>query len=188
MKLINKILLAVFVLAASLPSAQGSDELVEVYLLDRIDGILNHYCIDTNGPPHNMQLDTPLQTHTCYSYLGELTADQAMTTDDIANSKIRIQSVGLCAQLDGAEPGATITLRKCADLDEQSFELRENGQYVPRLYPNLCLTAGPTSWLGGPVDAPTETQARTLHLQTCGEEAERYQRWGTRTGLSAKSG
>lgn len=180
---IRKALLATVALATSSFSAQLSAEVVEVYLLDRIDGILNHYCIDTNGPPEGMQLDTPLQTHTCYSFQGELTADQAMDTDDIADGEIRILSVDLCAQLDGTEPGATITLTECADIEEQGFELRENGQFVSTLHPELCLTAGPTSWLGGPVGAPNDRQARTLHLQRCGDEALRYQRWGTRTEM-----
>lgn len=183
MRPIRKALPATIALAISSISVQLSAEVVEVYLLDRIDGILNHYCIDTNGPPQGMQLDTPLQTHTCYSFQGALTADQAMDTDDIADGKIRIMSVDLCAQLDGTEPGATITLTECADIEEQRFELRENGQFASTLHPELCLTAGPTSWLGGPVDAPNERQARTLHLQRCGDEALRYQRWGTRTEM-----
>jgi len=167
-------------------SSQLMAQDVEVYLLDRIDAILNHYCLDVNGPPHSMQLETPLQAHTCYSYTGELTADQAIESEDIATGKIRIKSVNLCAQLDGNEPGATITLADCADSDEQSFELRENGQISPTAYPELCLTAGPTSWLGGQPGNLNENQARTLHMQRCGDEALRYQRWGTRTQMRAQ--
>jgi hypothetical protein len=176
-------LLVASALAASVFSAQSTAENVEVYLLDRIDGILNHYCMDVNGPPQGMQLDSPLQVHTCYSFQGDLTPDQAMDTEDIALGKIRIVAPDLCAQLDGADPGATVTLADCVDDEQQSFELKENGQFVSALHPELCLTAGPTSWLGGPVDAPNERQARTLHLQRCGDEAERYQRWGTRTEM-----
>lgn len=176
-----------FVCAGLTWSVQLSAEAVEVYLLDRIDGILNHYCIDTNGPPQGMQLDTPLQTHTCYSYRGELTADQAMDSEDIAQGLLRITSVGLCAQLDGDEPGATVTLAECADTDLQSFELRGNGQIAPTAYPQLCLTAGPTSWRGGPAGGPyNDNLARTLHLQRCGDEAESYQRWGTRTEMPSE--
>lgn len=183
MRLYKLSLLVTTTLFAVLQSPLSQAEQVEVYLLDRIDGILNHYCIDTNGPPTAMQLETPLQTHTCYSYKGDLTADQAMDSAAIEAQKIRILSVDLCAQLDGTEPGATITLTTCADIDEQRFELKQNGQFVSSLHPELCLTAGPTSWLGGPVDAPNENQARTLHLQRCGDEAMRYQRWGTRTEM-----
>lgn len=183
--MLRRILNTGFLLGLFLASSKVAfAEPVEVYLLDRIDGILNHYCLDTNGPPHAMQLDTPLQAHTCYSYQGNLTDDQAMDTEDIGRGKIRIVAVDLCAQLDGTEPGATITLTDCADTPEQQFELRANGQFAPVAYPELCLTAGPTSWRGGPVDNPNDNLARTLHLQRCGNEAQRYQRWGMRTGIS----
>lgn len=184
MSMIRNFLLAAAVVSASFLSLQSfAAEDVEVYLLDRIDGVLNHYCIDVNGPPHSMQLDTPLQVHTCYSYQGDLTADQAMNTQDIASGKIRIVAADLCAQLDGTEPGATISLADCADTEDQRFELRENGQFASVPYPQMCLTAGPTSSFGGPVDEPNENQARTLHLQRCGDEALRYQSWGTRSKM-----
>lgn len=186
MNLIKKSSLALIALLASTLSTQLFAEPVEVYLLDPIDSVLNNYCIDTNGPPTGMQLESPLQAHTCYSYKGGLTADQAMESDDIAKGKIRIVSVDLCAQLDGTEPGSTITLTTCTDSEEQSFELRKNGQFVSTPHPELCLTAGPTSWFGGQVGALNQNQARTLHLQRCGDEATRYQRWGTRTEMPAK--
>lgn len=182
--MIRKTLLAIIACAGLIDAGQASAETVEVYLLDRIDGVLNHYCIDVNGPPHDMQLDTPLQTHTCYSYKGELTADQAMDTDDIANGKLRLLSVDMCAQLDGHEPGATMTVKECADVEEQGFEFRENGQIVATAYPHLCVAAGPTSSFGGSLDAPNENQARTLQMHRCDDEAKRYQRWGTRTQMA----
>lgn len=176
-------LLMLTTIAVSTLSLQSSAKNVEVYLLDRIDGFLNHFCIDVNGPPQNMQLDTPLQTHTCYSYKGELTPDQVMSEDDIANEKIRITSVSLCAQLDGPDPGATVSLTECKDVDEQGFQFKDNGQFVSTQYPHLCLTAGPTSSFGGPIDNPNENQARTLTMQRCDDEAKRYQRWGTRSEI-----
>lgn len=186
MNRIRGTLLTTFVLVATTLSANLSAEDVEVYLSDPIDGILNHYCIDVNGPPQGMQLESPLQAHTCYSYLGELTDDQRMDSEDIANDKFRIASVDMCAQLDGNEPGATVTLKDCSEIDEQKFELRANGQISPTSYPELCLTTGSTSWLGGTVEAPNENLARTLHLQRCGDEGLRYQRWSTRTEMPAQ--
>ncbi len=177
-------ILATIALGTFALSSYLSAEPVELYLLDPIDGILNHYCLDTNGPPTNMQLEAPLQAHTCYSYQGELTADQAMDSDDIVKGRLRITAVDLCAQLDGNEPGATIRLAECEVGENQNFELRLNGQIAPTAYPELCLTAGPTSWRGGPAGGPyNDNLARTLHLQRCGDEAVRYQSWGTRVGI-----
>lgn len=189
----KKSISAVFSIGMLLAPVHASAEVVEVYLLDRLDGDLNHYCIDVNGPPHNMELEKPLQTHTCYSYRADPpppTDDQAMNPEDIAAGKIKLAAVGLCGQVDGTQPGATVSLVECQDIEEQSFTLRGNGQllwnssnYDP-LNPELCLTAGGISWLGGrPGGPPSRHQIRTLNLQPCGDEASVYQRWGTRTGL-----
>ena len=190
---IVKICLTTAALATALFSVNVSAEVVEVYLLDRLDGDLNVYCIDVNGPPHRLELEVPIQTHTCYSYRDDPpapTVDQGMNSEDIAAGKIHIFQIGLCGQVDGDVPGATISLTECADIEEQRFELRENGQFVWKssnygpLNPELCLTAGPISWLGGPPGGPpSRHQVRTLNLQPCGAEAEAYQRWGTRTEM-----
>ena len=67
MKLTLKCFLVLAAFATSLFSVQASADIVEVYLLDRLDGDLNEYCIDVNGPPQRLELDVPIQTHTCYS-------------------------------------------------------------------------------------------------------------------------
>jgi hypothetical protein len=190
---VGTIFLATAALTASLFSVNLSAETVEVYLLDRLDGDLNDYCIDVNGSPQRLELEVPIQTHTCYSYKDDPpppTVDQAMDTADIAAGKIHMFEIGLCGQVDGNQPGATISLVECADIEEQSFLLRENGQFIwnssnyDALNPELCLTAGPISWLGGRAGGPpSRHQVRTLSLQPCGAEAEAYQRWGTRTEM-----
>lgn len=191
---VGKTFVTAATLTAALFSVNLSAEIVEVYLLDRLDGDLNDYCIDVNGPPHRLELEVPIQTHTCYSYRDDPpppTVDQAMDSDEIAAGKIHLLEIGLCGQVDGDQPGATISLTECADIEEQSFELRENGEFVWKssnyspLNPELCLTAGPISWLGGaPGGPPSRHQVRTLGLQPCGAEAEAYQRWGTRTEMA----
>lgn len=191
MRFTHKTILTVAALAASLFSLQASSEIVEVYLLDRLDGDLNDYCIDVNGPPQQLELEVPIQTHTCYSYRENPpppTVDQAMDTADIEAGKIHLVEVGLCGQVTGNQPGARVMLVECEDIEEQSFLLRENGQFIwnssgyDPLNPELCLTAGPVSWLGGR-NTPSRHQVRTLSLQPCGEEAAKYQRWGTRTEM-----
>lgn len=53
-----------------------------------------------------------------------------MKPEDIAAGKIKLSAVGLCGQVDGTQPGATVRLIECEDIEEQSFVLRENGQFV----------------------------------------------------------
>ena len=190
MRFTHKTFLVVAALATSFLSISTSAEEVEVHLLDRLDGDLNDYCIDVNGPPTRLELEVPIQTHTCYSYKNDPpppTVDQAFNSEEIAAGKIHVFNIGLCGQVDGNQPGATISLTECADIEEQSFELRENGQFIwnssnyDALNPELCLTAGPISWLGGRAGGPpSRHQVRTLSLQPCGKEAEAYQRWSTR--------
>ena len=187
----GKTFLATAALSVSLFSANVSAETGEVYLQDELDGDLAGYCIDVNGPPQRLELDVPIQTHTCYSYRAEPpppTTDQAFDLDDLAAGKIHLVKIGLCGQVSGNQPGATISLVECADIEEQSFVLRENGQFIwnssnyDALNPELCLTAGPMSWLGGRAGGPpSRHQVRTLSLQPCGEEADAYPRWGIRT-------
>ena len=188
-------LIALAMIASGL-SFQSSAEVVEVYLLDRLDGDLNEYCIDINGPPHRLELDVPIQTHTCYSYKQDPpppTTDQAMNSEDIAAGKLHLFKAGLCGQVSGNQPGATISLVECEDIEEQSFVLKENGQFLWNSSeygaegtnnPELCITAGPISWIGGRAGGPpSKHQVRTLSLQPCGDEAKAYQRWGTRTEM-----
>lgn len=194
MRHISKTFLAIAALTTSFFSVHLSADVVEVYLLDRLDGDLNEFCIDVNGSPVSLELDVPIQTHTCYSYKDSPpppTVDQAMNSEEIAAGKIHLFEIGLCGQVDGDQPGATISLVECADIEKQSFELRDNGQFVwdssnyDALNPELCLTAGPISWLGGRAGGPpSRHQVRTLALQPCGPEAAAYQRWGTRTEMA----
>ena len=107
-----------------------------------------------------------------------------MNIKDIAAGKIHMLKIGLCGQVSGDVPGSTISLTECKDIEEQKFVLKPNGEFVSALNPELCLTAGPVSWLGGPPGGPpSRHQVRTLSLQPCGPEAEAYQRWATRTEL-----
>lgn len=181
----SKLFLVAATLFAAFFSVSSSADNVEVHLLDRLDGDLNDYCIDVNGPPHRLELEVPIQTHTCYSYREDPpppTIDQAIDADDIAAGKIRMVEIGLCGQVSGDVPGSTVSLTACEDVEEQKFKLKENGEFVSALNPELCLTAGPVSWLGGPPGGPpSRHQVRTLSLQPCGKEAQAYQRWGIRT-------
>ncbi|MBT5330493.1 MAG: RICIN domain-containing protein [Porticoccaceae bacterium] len=188
MGLMKKTILATLAIAASAASLHLQAEPVEVVLMDRLDGDLHDYCIDVNGPPHRLELEVPIQTHTCYSYRADPpppTVDQAMDTDDIANGKIHLFEIGLCGEVTGDQPGARIMLTECEDTEEQSFLLKENGHFIwnashyDPLNPELCLTAGAASWLGG-ATTPSRHQVRTLSLQPCTSEAGRYQHWYTR--------
>lgn len=183
MSLFSKISLIIASLFLSL-SAIADD--VEIYLLDKLDGNLNHYCIDMRGFQERADINENLQTHTCYSYQGELAVDQVVNTDDIANGTFKFKAYDVCMTLNGVDAGATIGLKECSDENElQNFELTANGHIMPTVETRnpMCLTSGPSSWLGGR-DGTSPHQVRTLNIQPCTDEAAKYQAWGTRSEMT----
>ena len=181
MRLINSILL-VIIGALALPLSASAEE-VEIYLINKLDGNLNHYCIDMQGFQDNARPEDNLQTHTCYSYQGQLAVDQIIPTEVLENGKIQLVNFDVCAQINGTAGGSTIGLAECSDDETQNIRLLENGNLVPDAAPSMCITAGVSSWAGGR-NGDSPHQIRTLNLQPCSQEAFVYQRWGTRTQMT----
>ncbi len=181
MRIINKLIL---VLASSFlfPSMANAAN-VEVYLLDKLDGNLNHYCIDMLGFQDRADVTGNLQTHTCYSYQGQLAVDQTMETAHINQGMFKVLEFDVCMGINGTTAGSTMAVHECSDAEEQNFAMSDNGQIRPETAPSMCLTAGPSSWAGGR-NGDSPHQIRTLSLQPCSEEALAYQRWGTRIEMT----
>jgi hypothetical protein len=176
--------LSLLVLASSilLPvTASAAD--VELYLLNKLDGNLNHYCVDMLGFQDRADITGNLQTHTCYSYQGQLAVDQKMPIEELEGGKIHLYNFEVCAQINGTTGGSTIGLAECSDDEMQNIQLMENGNLVPAAAPSMCFTAGVSSWAGGR-NGDSPHQIRTLNLQPCSDEALVYQRWGARTKVT----
>lgn len=173
------LVLASSFLFSSLASAQD----VEIYLVNKLDGNLNHYCLDMRGFQDRADVTADIQTHTCYSYQGQLAVDQKMPLSEIENGRIHLESFEVCASINGTSGGSTIGLAECSDDEMQKINLTENGQLIPEAAPTMCFTAGTSSWRGGQ-DGNSPHQIRTLNLQPCSDEALVYQRWGTRESMT----
>lgn len=143
-----KKLTAIFFAVCIAPSIASAAN-VEVYLLDKLDGNLNHYCIDMTGFQERADVNANLQTHTCYSYQEELAMDQTMDTSDIENGAFKVLGFDVCMTIHGTRGGSTIGVSECDGKGEQHFELTENRQIIPASAPSMCLTAGVSSWAGG---------------------------------------
>lgn len=181
MRLLNSIVLA----GASclfIPSLASATD-VELFLLNKLDGNLNHYCVDMLGFQDRADVTGNLQTHTCYSYQGQLAVDQKMPLEELENGKIHLYNFEVCAQINGTTGGSTVGLAECFDDEMQNIQLMENGNLVPAAAPSMCVTAGVSSWAGGR-NGDSPHQIRTLNLQPCSDEALVYQRWGTRTEVT----
>jgi hypothetical protein len=175
-------LLLILTTSLLMPSLASAAK-VEIYLLDKLDGNLNHYCIDMQGFQERADVNGNLQTHTCYSYQGQLAVDQTMDTMNIDKGMLKVDAFNVCATLHGTVAGSTIGVTECTGANEQKFELSANGEIRPTAAPTMCLTSGPSSWAGGR-NGDSPHQIRTLNLQPCSDEAMVYQRWGTREEMT----
>jgi hypothetical protein len=178
-KLSNKYLLLAILLLPFTASAAN----VEVMLVDRLDGDLNHYCIDILGGKLNANPANGLQTHTCYSYEGALGVDQAMDSAGISRGEFKVVGFNVCATLTSTAAGSKVGLASCDQSDKQHFTLTQAGNIVPKTASGMCLTAGKETVLGN--NGKSKHQIKTLTLEACSKDLMAYQQWTTRESLSA---
>ena len=92
-----------------LGSAAFAQTKVEVTLVDRLDEPRG-FCFDTLGFQDRARPEEGLQTHSCYSYQGQLAVDQAFDGDLIPEGTFRLTEFDLCMTLTGAGIGSTFGL------------------------------------------------------------------------------
>ena len=106
-----------------LGSAAFAQTKVEVTLVDRLDEPRG-FCFDTLGFQDRARPEEGLQTHSCYSYQGQLAVDQAFDGDLIPEGTFRLTEFDLCMTLTGAGIGSTFALEPCNGGELQQFEHR----------------------------------------------------------------
>ena len=127
---------------ATLLSAQFAlgDSMVQVRLVDPLDEP-EFYCLDLMGWGDHLQLDDPLQAHTCKVRNPD---DQLFTFKD---DSILVGDTGRCLEVaSSGKPlsGAAILARECDDGPMQKISLEENGQ-IAIGDSGLCLVVGDES-------------------------------------------
>lgn len=176
MKFLLLILLAMLAGAPLAGSAYAGD-VVEVLLIDRLDD-QRGFCLDIRGYKQRAKPDRGLQSHSCYSYQGQLGVDQGFDSDAIKAGRFHMPGFDVCMSAPG-EAGARLGLAKCDGSPRQEFSMNANGEIVAKSAPKLCVTvAGGESREGGggrPVHL-----IRGLTLETCDEGRAKYQRWRLR--------
>lgn len=177
MKTLGLILVAMLAGAPLAGSAYAGD-VVEVLLVDRLDD-QRGFCLDIRGYKHRARVDRGLQSHSCYSYQGQIGVDQGFDSDGIKAGRFHMPGFDVCMTA-AAETGARLGLAKCDGSSEQGFSMTANGEIVAKAAPKLCVTvAGGDSREGGggrPVHL-----IRGLTLEACDEGRAKYQRWRVRT-------
>ena len=151
---------------------------VEVTLVDRLDEPRG-FCLDTLGFQTRARPEEGLQTHSCYSYQGQLAVDQAFDGDEIPDGRFRLIEFELCMTLTGISTGSKVALEPCEGSELQQFEHRDNGRIVSAAAPGNCVTAGEGPSRHGGGGEPVHL-IRDLTLEVCDGSRDNRQQWRTR--------
>ncbi|MGR5143411.1 hypothetical protein ACQKPX_17230 [Photobacterium sp. DNB23_23_1] len=170
----NRLLLTLLLtVVSSLPAAMAQN--VEIAQKHQLDGFLSSYCLDMVGQGENATIDKPLQSHTCYSYRGDLGIDQVFDSTKIAQNQFYLPHFDLCAEFSELSIGAQVNLNNCNESELQQIELTNEGLIRPITNRNLCLSSGLTTKLGR--GGTSDHQIKTLTLQQCSAERAHFQEW-----------
>lgn len=123
------------------------------------------YCFDLAGWGAKLQLDDPLQTHTCKN---RNAADQMFR---FADGQLRVSGHDRCVQVAGSSgitlTGSAVLARPCSDSPLQKLSLDEAG-LVRIGDSDLCLGAGVDS---AEASGPSHMW-RTLSVMDCGADSD----------------
>lgn len=151
----------------------SSDEMVEITLIDVLDGVTSSYCIDIAGGNKNIDITKGLQAHTCYSYRGEIGTDQTFATSNFASNELYMPDFDVCATVGSLTAGSAIGLAACDGSDLQKVSFSGSGTISMIASPDLCFTAAEASRFG----RSEVHQIKKLSLETCSAEKAAYQEW-----------
>lgn len=135
------------------------------------------YCFDLAGWGKNLQLDDPLQTHTCKTRGAE---DQMF---HFSEGRLKVSGYERCVQVAGSGgktlAGSAVLARACSDSPLQKLSLGDDGR-IHVGDSGLCLGAGVDSTeASGP-----SHMWRTLSVVHCENTAEELVNW--QTGLASR--
>ncbi len=162
----------------ALTSIAFAETQVEVTLIDKLDEPRG-FCFDTLGFQTRARPDEGLQTHSCYSYQGQLAVDQAFDADQIPDGTFRLIEFDLCMTLTGTSTGSKFALQPCDGGELQHFEHKANGRVVAAAAPGNCVTAGEGPSRHGGGGDPVHL-IRDLTLEVCDGSRDARQQWRLR--------
>lgn len=162
-------------------SAISWADIVEVALVDRLNGNDNNYCIDTVGAQEHATPEEGLQAYTCYSYGGSLGFDQIMDSGAIEQGQFLMTGFNVCMEAKGTTAGTTLWGTECDGGEMQDFELLSDQTIRLSSADQLCLSVGDETRFGR--RGPTGHQYKDLTLEVCSEERAAYQQWYMRSSM-----
>ena len=158
-------------------TAPGS-ELVEIQLINKLDETRS-YCIDIKGYKERAKVHRGLQVHTCYSYQGQLSVDQAFDKGLIQFRKFYMPAFDVCMEAQSHNEGASLTLKNCNNTAVQKFNFTPKNQIKVSGKHDLCLAVEPEKSKQGGGGTPVHL-IRTLQLKSCSMSDLKYTAWKMR--------
>ena len=150
--------------------------LAEIQLVNKLDD-QRGYCIDIRGHKEQAKVQRGLQTHTCYSYQGQIGVDQAFDTSLIATTgKFYLPAFDVCMEAENSSQGSRLILTRCADQNLQKFDLNSANEIRLVVNNELCLAVNDGEPQEGGGGSPVHLMRR-LTLQNCATTKSEYKHW-----------
>ena len=132
------------------------------------------FCLDIPGHLSSVQIDSPLQVHTCKH--GIWNQDGRFEAASLRIGVLRMPHYEMCLEAENTSIGARLLLAKCNETELQTWTLRDSGQIALVAFPQVCITVeeGPSRDAGGP-----RYRMNGVGLDTCAQQAIDRQRWMT---------
>ena len=132
------------------------------------------YCLDIPGHLSSVQIESPLQVHTCKH--GIWNQDGRFESAALRTGVLRMPYYELCLEAGNTSIGARLLLAECNETELQTWTLHDSGQIALVGFPQGCITVeeGPGRDAGGP-----QYRMNGVGLDTCAQQAINRQRWTT---------
>ena len=167
------LLIAIFLTLLS--QTAWSAELAEIQLKESLDE-MRGFCIDIRGHKQRAMVNKGLQAHSCYSYQGQISVDQAFDKNLLKQNSFFMPAFDVCMEAKGRFKGASLILSECKDKDVQKFELTRKNQIKLVGERNLCVAIAEEKSKKGGGGNPTHLM-RAITLQDCSTTKSRYTTW-----------
>jgi len=158
----------------------SADTPVEVKLIAPIEEDRG-WCLDLRGRMNNAAPVGGVHGHTCDTYSGNgPIVDQAFSMENIQEENIfrLIAFKDKCLTLYEPNEGSFVSMETCDGRATQAIMMNESGQIIPKMLPDLCLTAGAVVLPGGGGD-PLHLM-RDISFEACNSEINERQLWELR--------
>ena len=179
----KKLILIFFIcsifLLPNIAKSEIMDELVEVYLINKIDD-QRGYCIDIKGYKLRAKVKRGIHAHTCYSYQGEIAVDQGFDRKRIMKNQFFLSKFNVCMEVSSIIAPGSLSLKDCNLGYFQKFILMSEGRVSPISNKELCLTVSQGESRNGGGGSPVHL-IRNLSFQFCSDKLINYQKWGIRS-------